>query len=759
MRTPSESSSAVLTAIICAGVVTAQFVGGKAARDALFLAQIDVTALPAMVIATSIFSIALVAANAKGVSKLSPARFVPWAFGVSALLLAAEWLLTLRAPRLAAVLVYLHISGLGPILGSGFWLVATERFDPRTAKKNFSKIAGGGTLGGLAGGLLAERVAVTLGIGAMLPVLAVLNLACAWQIRRLVPAPTSHPHSKEFAAELTPEPAWAGMRALAETPYLRHLALMVLLGTASAALIDYAFKVQAVAALGTGESLLRFFGIYYAIVSLVTFAVQTSISRFALERAGLAFTTATPSLALAATGIGAMVAPGFESAIVARGAESVFRGSLFRSGYEVFYTPIPTSEKRAAKSLIDVGFDRIGDAVGGGAVRLILLLAVPLQYPTIIFLTLLCSVATVAVASRLNRGYIQTLERNLRGRAVQLDLAEVEDLTTRTTMLNTLLMSRPHAPQLQERRPVPVATEESATAVSTVALDPEIQDIMSLKSRDRDRTLAVLRRTEELTPALVPHVIPLLAWHPVAGDAIRALRTVAPSHVGTLADALLNPYEDFAVRRRIPRVMAVCRTQRAADSLLLGLGDPRFEVRFQCGRSLAAMVATQPDLRIDAERIFDVVLREVAVGRPVWESHRLLDRLDDDDSRTFVDEFVKTRANQSLAHVFTVLSLVLPAEPLQIALRGLHADDQYLRGTALEYLESVLPPMVRDPLWPFLEDHRPPGRTIRQREDILADLIRSNHSIMLNLEELERRADAAQRDSSEGKPTQRKSKG
>ena len=47
-------------------VVTAQFVGGKAARDALFLAQLDVTSLPAMVIATSIFSIALVAVNAEG---------------------------------------------------------------------------------------------------------------------------------------------------------------------------------------------------------------------------------------------------------------------------------------------------------------------------------------------------------------------------------------------------------------------------------------------------------------------------------------------------------------------------------------------------------------------------------------------------------------------------------------------------------------------------------------------------------------------
>ena len=741
----SDSSSAVLTAIICAGVVTAQFVGGKATRDALFLAQLDVTSLPVMVIATSIFSIALVAVNAKGVSRLSPARFVPWAFAVSAVLLLVEWMLTTTAPTLAAVLVYLHISGLGPILGSGFWLVASERFDPRTAKINFGQIVGGGTMGGLLGGLVAERVAVLLNVGAMLPVLAVLNLVCAWQVGRL--ASTSPAASDTFSPELTPEPAWAGVRVLAETPYLRHLALLVLLGTTSAALIDYVFKVQAVARFGTGESLLRFFAIYYAASSLVTVAVQTSIGRTAMERFGLAFTSTTPSIAVFAGGVGALVAPGLESAIIARGAESVFRGSLFRSAYEVFYTPIPAAEKRAAKSIIDVGFDRLGDAVGGAAVRAILLLAPGVQYLATMVATLICSAAAMAVASRLSRGYVHTLERNLRDRAAEFDLSEVAALTA-TTTLNTAWRTRPADVTSRSSDAASVAGDKFPTLQMASGVDPEIQEILWLRSRDPDRARAVLRQKGELTFSLIPHVIPLLAWDVVADDAIRALRTVASRHVGTLSDALLDPAEEFAVRRRVPRVMTVCRSQRAVDSLLTGLEDIRFEVRFQCGRSLSAIVANQPDLRIDAARVFAVVQREVAVGRPVWEGRHLLDRLDDGESQTFVDEFVRTRANQSLAHVFTVLSLVLPAEPLQIAFRGLHADDEHLRGTALEYLESILPVAIRDALWPFLEDHRPAGRTIKPREDILADLLRSNHSIMLNIEELRRRTEKAQRDHS-----------
>src|SRR4029450_10727663 len=92
---------------------------------------------------------------------------------------------TFRAPVIAVVAVYLQISGFGPMLGSGFWLIASERFDPRTAKQRFGQIAGVGTLGGLLGGLLAERIAATVGVEAMLPVLAVLNFLCAWHIRRL----------------------------------------------------------------------------------------------------------------------------------------------------------------------------------------------------------------------------------------------------------------------------------------------------------------------------------------------------------------------------------------------------------------------------------------------------------------------------------------------------------------------------------------------------------------------------------------------
>ena len=747
-------SPPVAIAMVCSGVVTAQFIAGKATRDALYLANLDVTTLPAMVIATSAVSILLVVASSKILGRLTPGTFVPLAFVVSTVLLLLDWALVSTAPKFAAGGVYLQISGLGPMLGSGFWLLASERFDPRTAKRHFGQIAGAGTLGGLAGGLISERVAAGFGISAMLPILAAMNLLCAWLVRRFaavgqvpVRAPeTSLANVADIGPELMSEAPRSGLRVLAGQRYLRNLAALVLLGTAAAALMDYVFKVQAVASFGQGESLLRFFAIYYSAVSLITFVVQTSASRLTLEKLGLAFSTSTPSIALLAGGASALAMPGLPSVLVARGSESIFRGSLFRSSYEIFYTPIPPSEKRAAKSLIDVGFDRLGDAAGGVLIRTALILAPVYQHPTLVMLAIGCSSAALVFASRLNRGYIQTLERSLMNRAVELDLTDAEDPVTRTVMLRTLTglqaswKSRKGVDQTLKNE---IPARGGMTTVTSAKLDAEMQQIASLRSRDRDQVLRVLQSPQRLPPTLLPHIIPLLAWDPVAVAALDALRRVADERVGELIDALVDPNQEFSVRRRLARVFSVCTTQRAVDGLMLGLNDHRFEVRFQCARSLAAILEKHRQLRVDRENIFEVVQRETAVGRPVWESHRLLNQLDDRAEHFFVDEFVKDRASRSLAHTFTLLSLVLPAEPLRIAFRGLHTDDPNLRGTALEYLEGVLPPAIRDRLWPFLEDPRPAAnRTIRAREEILADLLRSHASIMINLQELQRREES-----------------
>jgi hypothetical protein len=211
-----------------------------------------------------------------------------------------------------------------------------------------------------------------------------------------------------------------------------------------------------------------------------------------------------------------------------------------------------------------------------------------------------------------------------------------------------------------------------------------------------------------------------------------------PKATGMLVDALLDADEALAVRRRVPRVLAVDPSERVIEGLLRGLEDPRSEIRLQSGRALARLHTDHPDLAFDRDRIMHLVRDEANRGKQVWEGQQYLE---DDDDSPLVDEVLRDRANRSLEHVFALLSLVLPLEPLRVAFAGLHCDDEALRATALDYLESVLPVDVRGSLWPLLAERRlqRPQRPAAAGRDALQELLGSNASIQINLEELRRR--------------------
>ncbi len=733
MRVDERLRSPLSIAIIGSAAVGAQYIASKAARDALFLANFETTSLPSMVMGTALFSIVLVLVCSRLLRRVAPEVWVPAALAIAGGLMLLEWLLMASSSGLAARVLYLQVSGVGPVLGSGFWLIASERFDPRTAKRVFGRIAGAGTVGGLVGGLAAARIATLGDMSAMLPILAALNVLCAWLLRRLAATGARGPLRPRVRPR--PDPARSGLRVLGEAAYLRNLALLVLLGTASAIFVDQAFKTEVKATLGSGAALGSFFSLYYAALSLLTFLFQIVASRPVLEKFGLSAATGTPAATFLIGGAASMAAPGLPAMVMTRGSEAVLRNSVYRSGYELFYTPIPPKDKRSIKTIIDVGADRMGDVIGAAITQTLLWMPQPGQTRTLLALTMGCSVIALFVSRQLRRGYSESLERSLLSHGVEIDLSEAEDLVTKTAIMHTQLVGD-----------TTVLTRfGSATPLRSAEAHAELQKILTLHSNDRRAILHLLKTEECPSAALVPHIIELLASDELSHAAVRALRTVAEERVGALIDALIDPTQPFAVRRRLPRVLSVCVSQRATDGLLLGLDDLRFEVRFQCGRSLFSIIEKNPNVRVDRDYIFRSVLREVSVTKDVWEGRRLLDGLDEGDDRSFMESMIGERLSQTLAHVFTLLALVLPTEPLRIAYRGLHTDDQRLRGTALEYLESVLPREIRDRLWPFIESRLVPTRPARPSDETLAELMKSNDSIAVNLEALRKRvAEGAQ---------------
>ena len=747
----SDIKRAAVTAAVTAAAMIGYQVAAKATRDALFLSSFDFSALPIMMIASAVLSIALAGLTSRIMARLGPARVIPVGFLVSAAFLLVEWALSGPYRRVAAVAVYLHYGALGALLISGFYSFLNERFEPREAKRELGRITAAGTIGGLLGGLLSERVGGMLSVTAMLPILAAIHLACAYLVSRLRPlsddriAAAREAAARESVARGETSSPIALLRG---TPYIQSLVLLVLLVTVSEALIDFVFKARAATMFGRGEELLRLFAAFYTGVSLLTVAVQAFLSRLALERFGLAGTVATVPAAVAIGSAGALALPGFPSAAVLRGAGSVIGNSLYRASYELLFTPIPARDKRAVKTMVDVAAARVGDILGAGLVQAALVAFALAADRAILFAALTLSLLALPVAMALHAGYKRTLEKSLLTRAIQLEMDQVADSTTRSMMLQasgSLALSQfLMLPRWDERSggssvapstTIHAVSDGGPAAPAPTADDLETIRVRALSSREPSAVVRALRKAP-LTHSLLPIVVPLLAWDDVARDVVGALRRMGPDATEELVAQLLDPDCDFAIRRRVPLVLATFRDQRAADGLVRALSDRRFEVRYRSGRALSHLRDLEPTIAIDSRVIFAAALHEVTVDTRVWESQRLLDQMDDAGWSPVVDEVIRDRANRSLEHVFTILSLAMQRKPLQIAYRGLHTDDPLLRGTALEYLETSLPPEIRKRLWPFLEDTRRKRAPAADPQAALDRLLESSESILINLAEL-----------------------
>ena len=680
-----STSALARLAMATAGVMLAHQVASKAFRDAAFLTVFPTTALPLMIAIAAIVVVAAVPVFTRLLERYGSRVVMTTGFAVSAAAHVIEWQLS-SGSSWATVLVYLHVAGFGGLLLSGFWSMVSERFDPRGARAHFGRIAAAGTIGGALGGLAAERFAVMLPTPSVLLLLAALHLCCAAGVALLGRAPVLLPEPGADSSDRVL--AW---RVIRTSPNLRTIATIVFLTTAAATILDYLLKWRVTEAIGPGPHLLRFFAIFYGIIQVGSFLAQTGAG-LAVRRIGIGRTIATLPAGVGIAGAFALVFPVWQIVVVLRGIEAVLRYSLFRSGYEMLFVPMDAKERSRIKAFLDVTCDRAGETIGAMLIQGLIFLSAPFLTGGLLMVLLGLSGACVLLARRLDRLYLGAVEQQLAKHASATPV--IVGTETGWTMIDVPPPPLPTATTAAPAKKVVVAAVRKA--------DPRVQALTELRSGDRRRVHEALASLDDPDRMHVAQMVQLLAWDDLVASARHALERVAASHVGLLVDVLLDPATDFAIRRRVPRILATITSDRALDGLVRGLDDARFEVRYQCGRAMTRLLARNETFAVDRARILALVERELSVPLQVWQGHRLIDQPERDEDAA--DEGLTQR---NFEHVFLLLTAVLPREPLQVALRGISSPNAGLRGLALEYLESVLPPTIVARLWQLVDV--PPG--------------------------------------------------
>ena len=688
-----------LAATATAALLVAQQVGSNAIRDGLLLSHFPVTAVPWFVGAAAILAVPASHSSGRLLLRFGPGRVAPALVALGAALFALEWVLFGLEPRAAAVVLYLHSTVLGAIAISSFWSLLNERLDPHASKALMARVAAAATLGGLVGGIGAERVAAVLSARALLAALALVSLAAAAGV---LSARGSARAPARGAAEA---PAGGAFATIRRVPLLRDLLLVTLLGSALAALVDYVLKAEAVGWLGRGEPLVRFFGLFYAATGVATFLLQAALGRAALARLGLGGSVASHPAAVGAASLAGLALPLPWGGLLARGLDMALRNSLARAGYELLYTPLPEAAKRAAKSVIDVA----GDAAGKGAGALVVLALTRLlaPEPALAGLQVAAAVAAgaaVVVARRLKTGYLGELAGGLRRHGGDLEAAAGQSLSDFTAVrslagLDTGSLRRALGIEGDRRVPAPILA------------DPVVQAVAELRSGDPLRVHGALQGLPR-DPALVGLLVPLLAEGGTLRAVVAALGSFGPRAGGEMAAALVDPATPAVVRRRLPLALRSCPSTLARDGLVAALDDEDAELRARAARALVALFEAHPSLARPLPAALAAAERE------------LLTRED------------SARVRE---HVFDLLALALEREPVRIAARAFEAGDAYVRGTSLEYLETVLPPR----LFALLRSRLPePGRAApgrRAAAEARAELLRAGETMTASLDEVRRR--------------------
>jgi hypothetical protein len=691
------SGSTVHKAVVGAAALVALTVAGKTARDALFCANFPAAELPKVMVAGAALSALLAVLTGRALRSFGPATTLPPLLALNALGFIAEHSALSVAPRAVSLILYLHVSGVTGLILSGFWSVVNERFDPHTLRTQVSRIGLGGTVGGIIGGLTAERVAAWSGARHTLLALAGLSALGALSVWLVGAPPTA-----ELPVPEVPSKQTLGSR------YVRELGLFVGLTALASSVVDFAFKVRAMERYTDAQSLVQFFALFYTGVSLLSFVIQAFVTPQLLEKAGLGVGLSVLPGVVAISAILALAVPGLPAQALLRGADGALTTSLFRSAYEPLYTPLSAERKRSVKAVIDVVINRVGDGIGSLLSWALVLLVPALASPAATAAAVLLAGSALLLAARLRQGYVDELAASLRSGAVVLNETQVSDFTTRLTLSRTMQALDRERLRAEIQR---LRDQEPAAALAAArALTPKLSPgeaahpaengaeltarIADLLSRDAGRVRAALDKAE---PALTAFIIPLLLRSDVGAQAMNVLGSFGQRITGQLADALLDREKSSpTLRRRLVRVITNGKSAWAASALSAALDDPDFEVRQQVARGLEELADHGVSSALAREPTVATALREL-------EDNPLVP------------------AAQRVEHALRLLGLVHDREAFRLAHAALQSADEKLRGTGLEYLENVLSESVRGALFKALAAEDAPKPTTRRVERELFD--------------------------------------
>ena len=230
--------------------------------------------------------------------------------------------------------------------------------------------------------------------------------------------------------------------------------------------------------------------------------------------------------------------------------------------------------------------------------------------------------------------------------------------------------------------------------------DPLLSNLLAdpnpVIAREAIRSAGKLRKRR-----LVPDLLDRLAYHELRAEAAKALGEFGDTIIGALRDQLGDSSVAVEARREIPAIMVTIGTPAAAQVLMANLLESDTTLRFRTVSALNKLQRLHPEIETDTQMLETVLAAEI-LGH--YRSYQILDKLGIAESGEGPVAGALTRSmQQELERIFRLLGLLYPRLAVHSAYLGLQSKNVSVYDNALEFLDNVLKPQLREMLVPLLD--------------------------------------------------------
>ncbi len=257
------------------------------------------------------------------------------------------------------------------VLGTQFWILVNDIFNPREAKRLIGFLGGGGLLGGIFGalltGIIGEKnpdILLHIASGLILFSIFIGNLIFIWQRKKNPSNDKVSDKNKEGGVEPKKVGFIDSFNTIRKNRYLALLAVVVILTFIVATFIDYQSKTVIDLHEERMDRMTALFGYFHAALLVLPFFVSLFMTGNVIRRFGIRSTLLLFPLILLLCSIGIFIWPVLIAAYAIKTFDKSLSFSLNQFVRELLYIPISPDLKYKAKVFIDMFLNRFAKGLG-----------------------------------------------------------------------------------------------------------------------------------------------------------------------------------------------------------------------------------------------------------------------------------------------------------------------------------------------------------------------------------------------------------